>query len=124
MIGSESKAERAQLDLVIERSQGWFAGSQYPDGYWWAELESNATMDAEYLLLTHFLGARDEERWRGVAQDIRNYQRGDGSWAMYHGAPGDLSTTIECYFALKLAGDDADAGRAEQHRAPVRAAGR
>jgi len=40
-----------------------------------------------------------------VAQDIRGYQRLDGSWALYAGAPGDLSTTIECYFALKLAGD-------------------
>ena len=107
MIGHESRVERAALDLVIERSQGWFAREQYPEGYWWAELESNATMDAEYLLLTHFLGARDDERWRGVAQDIRKYQRDDGSWAMYHGAPGDLSTTIECYFALKLAGSAA-----------------
>ena len=63
-------------------------------GYWWAELESNATMDAEYILMTHFLGARDEAMWRGVAQDIRGYQRDDGSWALYAGAPGDLSTTI------------------------------
>jgi squalene-hopene/tetraprenyl-beta-curcumene cyclase len=100
---------RATVDLVVERAQGWFAREQAVDGYWWAELESNATMDAEYLLLTHFLGARDETIWRGVAQDIRNYQRDDGSWAMYHGAPGDLSTTIECYFALKLAGDSANA---------------
>ena len=37
--------------------------------------------------------------------DIRGYQREDGSWALYRGAPGDLSTTIECYFALLLAGD-------------------
>jgi squalene-hopene/tetraprenyl-beta-curcumene cyclase len=123
MIGSESNAELAALDLVIERSQDWFAREQYVDGYWWAELESNATMDAEYLLLTHFLGARDGERWRGVAQDIRKYQRDDGSWAMYHGAPGDLSTTIECYFALKLAGDSADAPHLARARAFIRERG-
>jgi squalene-hopene/tetraprenyl-beta-curcumene cyclase len=123
VIGSESRTGRAALDLVIERSQGWFAGAQYPDGYWWAELESNATMDAEYLLLTHFLGARDEERWRGVAADIRSYQRDDGSWAMYHGAPGDLSTSIECYFALKLAGDPADASHMALARAFILAHG-
>jgi squalene-hopene/tetraprenyl-beta-curcumene cyclase len=123
VIGSESRAERAALDLVIERAQGWFAAEQYPEGYWWAELESNATMDAEYLLLTHFLGARDDERWRGVAQDIRKYQRDDGSWAMYHGAPGDLSTTIECYFALKLAGDAADAAHLTRARAFIRERG-
>ena len=106
MIGVEQAVERAQLDLVVERSQAWFAREQFAEGYFWAELESNATMNAEYLLLTHFLGARDQSIWRGVAQDIRNSQREDGSWAMYYGAPGDLSTTIECYFALKLAGDD------------------
>src|SRR2546426_1136198 len=111
------------LDLAIERAQGWFEREQYAEGYWWAELESNATMDAEYLLLTHFLGARDEEHWRGVAQDIRNYQRDDGSWAMYHGAPGDLSTSIECYFALKLAGDSPEAPHLARARQFIRARG-
>ena len=38
MIGSESDVSRASVDLVIERSQAWFAGAQYPDGFWWAEL--------------------------------------------------------------------------------------
>jgi squalene-hopene/tetraprenyl-beta-curcumene cyclase len=117
MIAGESAVERAALHLAIERAQGWFAREQFPDGFWWAELESNATMDAEYLLLTHFLGAREDDLWRGVAQDIRQYQREDGSWAMYHGAPGDLSTSIECYFALKLAGDPADAPHLARARA-------
>ena len=123
MIGNENRAHQAVLELVIERSQGWFAREQSSDGYWWAELESNATMDAEYLMLTHFLGARDEERWRAVAEDIRGYQREDGSWAMYHGAPGDLSTSIECYFALKLAGDPPDAPHLTAAREFVRARG-
>jgi len=111
------------VDLVVERAQDWFAREQFSDGYWWAELESNATMDAEYLLLTHFLGARDEQIWRGVAQDIRNYQRLDGSWAMYYGAPGDLSTTVECYFALKLAGDAEEASHMVRARAFIRERG-
>ncbi|HYY52797.1 MAG TPA: hypothetical protein VE755_07995, partial [Myxococcales bacterium] len=123
MIGTTTRIERSGLDLVIERAQGWFERQQYPEGYWWAELESNATMDAEYLLLTHFLGARNEELWRGVAQDIRSYQRDDGSWAMYHGAPGDLSTSIECYFALKLAGDRPDAPHLVRARAFIRERG-
>jgi squalene-hopene/tetraprenyl-beta-curcumene cyclase len=106
MIESESKEPRIGVGEVIERACGRFRREQFAEGYWWAELESNATMDAEYVLLTHFLGQGDEAIWRGVAQDIRSYQRGDGSWGMYEGAPGDLSTTIECYFALKLAGDD------------------
>jgi squalene-hopene/tetraprenyl-beta-curcumene cyclase len=93
------------LDRAIERSQGWFRRAQFDAGYWWAELESNATMDAEYVLMTHVLGVGDNAIWQRVAQDIRGYQQADGSWALYAGAPGDLSTTIECTFALLLTGD-------------------
>src|SRR3569623_1331328 len=55
--------------------------------------------------MTHFLGRHDDAIWQRIARDIRCYQRDDGSWALYAGAPGDLSTTIECYFALRLIGD-------------------
>ena len=33
-------------------------------------------------------------------------QVSNGSWELYYGDGGDLSTTIEAYFALKLAGED------------------
>jgi squalene-hopene/tetraprenyl-beta-curcumene cyclase len=105
MIELASERASSSLDEAIDRAQTWFQAAQFGDGYWWAELESNATMDAEYILMTHVLGARDDQIWAGIASDIRSYQRSDGSWAMYDGAPGDLSTTIECYFALRLAGD-------------------
>ena len=38
---------------------------------------------------------------------IRSQQRADGTWANFYGGPGELSTTIEAYWALRLAGDDA-----------------
>jgi squalene-hopene/tetraprenyl-beta-curcumene cyclase len=103
--GTLATGEPSGVAVAVERSQGWFQREQLAEGYWWAELESNATMDAEYILLTHFLNARTDDIWRGIAIDIRGYQRADGSWALYKGAPGDLSTTIECLFALKLTGD-------------------
>lgn len=105
MVRPEGNEDRVDIDLAVARAHERFRSTQADAGYWWAELESNATMDAEYILMTHVIGERDERIWRGVAQDIRSYQREDGSWALYAGAPGDLSTTIECYFALKLAGD-------------------
>src|SRR5262245_48726679 len=105
MVEPEIDDVRAGADQVIARAHDRFRREQFADGYWWAELESNATMDAEYILMTNVHSERDEAIWRAVAQDIRSYQRADGSWALYAGAPGDLSTTIECYFALKLAGD-------------------
>jgi squalene-hopene/tetraprenyl-beta-curcumene cyclase len=39
-----------------------------------------------------------------LANYILNKQRNDGSWGQYYGAPGDTSTSVECYFALKLSG--------------------
>ena len=89
---------------AVKRSQDYFANTQAPEGYWLGELETNSTMEAEYLLLTHFLGIGDEDTWRKLANHIFETQRDDGTWGQYYGSPGDLSTTIECYFALKLAG--------------------
>jgi squalene-hopene/tetraprenyl-beta-curcumene cyclase len=108
MIGLEAPRSELDLGATIDRAQGWFRSSQIDPGFWWAELESNATMDAEYVLMTHFIGRRDDAIWQRIARDIRSYQRDDGSWALYAGAPGDLSTTIECYFALRLVGDLGD----------------
>jgi len=65
-------------------------------------------MAAEYLLLTHFLGVRDDARWAKITNYLREQQHPDGTWAIYHGGPPDLSATVESYFALKLAGTPAD----------------
>src|ERR671922_2923897 len=76
---------------------------QSPAGWWKGELETNVTMDAEDLLLREFLGIRDERAVRRAANWIRSQQRGDGTWANFHGGPPNLSTTIEAYAALRLA---------------------
>ena len=94
---------------ATRRTQQYFLRTQRDDGCWWGELESNPTIEAEYIMLTSFLGSDEGDRISRVATDIRRRQQPDGSWRMYFGAPGDLSTTIECYFALKLAGDPPDA---------------
>ncbi len=80
---------------------------QHADGYWWAELEANATMASEHLLLEQFLGIGEPERWRKIANYLLGLQQADGSWPIYFGGPGDVSVTTEAYFALKLAGVDA-----------------
>lgn len=95
------------LDKAIERSRDLFFREQLPDGYWWAELESNVTITAEYIMLFHFLGMVDKLRERKMAHYILSKQTKEGSWALWFGGPGDLSTTIEAYFALKLTGYDA-----------------
>ncbi len=85
---------------------GRLLGLQDDTGVWRGELQTNVTMDAEDLLLREFLGIRDEGVVRRAAAWIRSQQRADGTWATFHGGPGDLSTTVEAYLALRLAGDE------------------
>ena len=101
---ARSIAESANLDRAISRTQAYLLAEQYGEGYWWGELESNPTMEAEFLLLNEFLGLRNPDRQRKLANHILGQQRPDGTWGQYYGAPGDLSTTVECYFALRVAG--------------------
>ena len=96
------------LDLTISRARDYLLSVQYEDGYWWGELESNSTIEAEFILLKNFLGVPDQDRCRRVANHILSRQREDGTWGQFYDAPGDLSTTTECYFALKLTGISPD----------------
>jgi squalene-hopene/tetraprenyl-beta-curcumene cyclase len=95
--------------LALDAACDHLLGLQAPEGWWKGELQTNVTMDAEDLLLREFLGIRTEEDTAEAARWIRSEQRDDGTWANFHGGPGNLSTTIEAYTALRLAGDRIDA---------------
>src|SRR5918993_1043518 len=94
---------------AMARARDHLLGLQAPAGWWKGELETNVTMDAEDLLLRHVLGILDRPTAEAAADWIRRCQREDGTWANFHGGPGDLSTTGEAYVALRLAGAPADA---------------
>ena len=76
-------------------------------GWWSGELETNVTMTAEHVLLLRFLGVSHDDIRDGAIRHILGAQREDGTWALYHDGPGDLSTTIEAYVALRVLGIDA-----------------
>jgi squalene-hopene/tetraprenyl-beta-curcumene cyclase len=116
---SAGAAGAADVAVVgaLEQARDRLLALQHADGWWKGELETNVTMDAEDLLLREFLGIRTEEQTRRSANWIRSQQRADGTWASFHGGPGDLSTTIEAYAALRLAGDPAGAAHLRAARA-------
>jgi squalene-hopene/tetraprenyl-beta-curcumene cyclase len=93
---------------TLDRAVAQLRALQNDAGWWKGELETNVTMDAEDLLLREFLGIRGAQETDEAARWIRSQQREDGTWANYFGGPGDLSTTIEAYVALRLAGDRID----------------
>ena len=99
------------------RARAHLLALQDPAGWWKGELATNVTMDAEDLLLREFLGIRTAPETAAAARWIRSQRRADGTWANFHGGTPDLSTTVEAYLALRLAGD----GPAEPHMAQTAA---
>ena len=108
---------------AMQRAQAHLVGRQDPAGWLKGELRTNVTMDAEDVLLRQFLGILDPIDLAAAARWIRSQQRSDGTWANFDGGPGDLSTTIEAYAALRLAGDDIDAPHLARAREFVLAGG-
>jgi squalene-hopene/tetraprenyl-beta-curcumene cyclase len=98
------------LDDAIREELARFLSIRNPDGYWVFDLEADATIPAEYLLLHRFLGrAIDPGRRERIARSIRRSQLPDGGWPLYRDGAPDVSASVKAYFALKLAGDPLDA---------------
>lgn len=109
---SKAEPERFGIDLVsqgIEKAVGWSKRNQKEAGYWAARLESNASMEAEWLLAYHILGIESDPKRDGVIRGLLHMQRPDGAWGVYHDAEGgDLNATVEAYAALRVHGHAAD----------------
>src|SRR3954452_24273302 len=113
----------ASARQTLDRAVAHLRDLQDDAGWWKGELETNVTMDAEDLLLREFLGIRTAERTAAAARWIRSQQRDDGTWATFHGGPPDLSTTVEAWVALRLAGDPGDAPHLTRAAEFIRAEG-
>src|ERR1700744_4329848 len=101
----------ASLDVggAVERAAAALIALQNPGGEWAFELEADATIPAEYILLQHYLDEIDEEVQAALAQYLRSIQGTHGGWPLFHGGDLDISATVKAYFALKAAGDAVDA---------------
>jgi squalene-hopene/tetraprenyl-beta-curcumene cyclase len=99
----------SEAQVTLERARERLLSLQDAAGWWRGELQTNVTMDAEDMLLREFLGIRRADETERSANWIRSQQRADGTWANFFGGPGELSTTIEAYWALRLAGDEIEA---------------
>ncbi|NJL63717.1 MAG: squalene--hopene cyclase [Methylacidiphilales bacterium] len=101
---TEDRVISSKIEWAIAASQNYLLSIQYPDGYWWAELESNVTITAEVVLL-HKIWRTDTIRPLHKAEKyLRSQQREHGGWELFYGDGGELSTSVEAYMALKLLG--------------------
>src|ERR1019366_1206353 len=96
-MGSSTIETRSQARVALELACERLLSLQDNEGFWQGELQTNVTMDAEDMLLRGFLGIRQKDEPARSAAWIRSQQRSDGTWANFHGGPGELSPTIEAY---------------------------
>jgi squalene-hopene/tetraprenyl-beta-curcumene cyclase len=112
-----------RLDEAITRASESLVSLQHRDGHWVFELEADVTIPAEFILLQHYFGRIEPELQARIAKYIRATQGGDGGWPLFHGGALDISASVKAYFALKAAGDAADAPHMKRARAAILARG-
>ncbi|MEM9014802.1 MAG: squalene--hopene cyclase, partial [Pseudomonadota bacterium] len=107
--GARRSNFETELTYAIDAAGAWIAKRQKPEGYWVGQLESNACMEAQWIMALWFLGLDDHHLLPRLAASLRETQRPDGSWEIYYDAPaGDINTTVEAYAALRCLGASAD----------------
>ena len=111
------------LDVAVTRAQAALLGRQRGDGHWVFELEADATIPAEYVLLEHFLDRIEPDLERRIGNYLRATQGAHGGWPLFHDGAFNISATVKAYFALKLIGDDPEAAHMRRAREAVLAAG-
>ncbi|WP_413173350.1 squalene--hopene cyclase [Anabaena azotica] len=101
---TQDRGKVKQITEAIAASQQHLLSIQKPDGYWWAELESNVTITSEAVLLHKIWGTDKTRPLHKVETYLRSQQREHGGWELAYGDGGELSTTVEAYMALRLLG--------------------
>src|SRR5579863_5690829 len=109
----------SEIDRTIQRARDGLLRLQHADGHWSFELEADCTIPAEYILMMHFLTDIDAPLQAKLAVYLRERQAEHDGWPLYHGGAFDISCSVKCYYALKLAGDSPEAPHMQRARAAI-----
>ncbi len=110
MLENRGGADAEKLEGRIRAAAKALLLHQREDGHWCFEFEADATIPAEYILLTHYLGEEpNREREAKIGKYLRRIQGKHGGWPLFHEGAFDMSASVKAYFALKMIGDDIDA---------------
>lgn len=111
-------------EKTLSRALAALRQRQHDDGHWVFDLEADATITAEYIMLEHFMGRVTSARQAAMARHLRRKQTAaGGGWPLFQGGDLDLSVSVKAYFALKLAGDPIDAPHMVRARRAILAEG-
>jgi len=113
-----------ELEDVIQNASTALLAQQRDDGHWVFELEADATIPSEYILLVHYLAETPNlELERKMGNYLRRIQGEHGGWPLFHNGAFDISASVKAYFALKMIGDDIDAPHMKRAREAIHAHG-
>jgi squalene-hopene/tetraprenyl-beta-curcumene cyclase len=122
----EQRPPLRELDVVssIRNAARTLSACQQADGHWVFELEADATIPAEYVLLRHYRGEPiDAVLEQKIAAYLRRIQGAHGGWPLFHQGEFDMSASVKAYFALKTVGDKPDAPHMARARQAILAHG-
>jgi squalene-hopene/tetraprenyl-beta-curcumene cyclase len=112
------------LDRPIDAATQALLACQRADGHFLFELEADATIPAEYVLLRHYLDEPvDSALEAGVAAYLRRIQGTHGGWPLFQDGAFDMSATVKAYFALKMIGEEPQAEHMRRAREAIRMRG-
>jgi squalene-hopene/tetraprenyl-beta-curcumene cyclase len=112
-----------RLDEVVALARDALLRRQKPDGHWVFELEVDATIPAEYVLLEHFLDRIEPELEQKIGVYLRSIQGAHDGWPLFHDGALNISASVKGYFALKIIGDDPETPHMVRAREAILAAG-
>jgi len=97
---------------VIRRAAASLINRQNREGFWWADLRADTTLESDYILMELWLHPPVDGVWnpptrpkieRAVAAILAR-QLEDGGFNIYRKGPAEVNASIKAYFALKVAG--------------------
>jgi len=105
------------LEAAISAARTALLALQRDDGHFVFELEADATIPAEYVLMRHYLGEPVNAALESkIASYLRRIQSKDGGWPLFHAGASNISASVKAYYALKMIG----AGIDEPHMSHAR----
>jgi len=108
LLAQSAQAARKAVDALLRL--------RHRDGYWWADLTADTTLESDYILLQLWMHPPRGKTWNPptrplvdkAVQSILARQLPDGGFNIYPQGPSEISASVKAYFSLKVAGIPAE----------------
>jgi squalene-hopene/tetraprenyl-beta-curcumene cyclase len=107
-----SESLQTNATEAIDRATSSLLERQSKEGFWWAKLRADSTLESDYILTQLWLHPPVDGVWNPptrpkvdrAVKAILARQLDDGGFNIYLHGPAEVSASIKAYFALKIGG--------------------